>query len=172
MVKMVEKKPEKHQHLLDVIAEERSSISDLADCIHIEDPVCGECESEVTNLLDRCDRTRESLGPALFFLDQYGYSGFSMELVARILKHPMCETFSYLNWQRMHPYFEDPDKATSLTRALGGDEWRQIAPLQGQERIQRFRLAYTSALRNRAGAKFVYDFAMRDDHHQLVFRQR
>jgi len=164
VVKLVEKDPDRYRHLLSIVRRERS---ELADRIQVEDPICAECEEVVTELLD--EHAQKPLGPAFFFLDQYGYSGFSMDLVRRILSHRMCETFAYLNWQRMHPYFEDPTKAEAFTRALGGEEWREVQTLSGQRRHQRFKEIYIDSLRSRAKAKYVYDFAMRDVNHQVIY---
>ena len=165
-VRMVEKEADRCSYLKGIVARERR---DLDAHIQMEDPICGECEGVVTSLLNEYKSTRKRLGPAFFFLDQYGYSGFSMGLVQRILAHDMCETFSYLNWQRMHPYFTDPSKAATFTQALGGDEWRQVQSLRDHERAARFKAIYIDALRQRAGAKYVYDFAMRGPDHRLIY---
>src|SRR5688500_8810021 len=150
---MVEQKRERCAHLRAVLQRERELLA-LSPRIKIDDPVCGECEDVVTKLVDDHERRKARLGPAFFFLDQYGYSGFSMDLVRRILAHDMCETFFYLNWQRMHPYFPDATKAAAFTRAWGGDEWREVQSLRDQKRVERFRSIYIGALRERAGAKY------------------
>lgn len=165
-IRMVEKNPDRWSHLCHIIELERQQVSQQ---IRIEDPICGECEEVVNKLLMDHQRSRARLGPALFFLDQYGYSGFSMDLVKRILSHEMCETFSYLNWQRMHPYLTDATKADTLTRALGGDEWRMVQQLHDQDRVEGFKSIYTGALTSRAKAKYVYDFAMRGSDHRLIY---
>jgi three-Cys-motif partner protein len=168
-VKMVESNPERCQYLSTIIQRESEQFSDLSEQIKIDAPVLGECEQIVTALLDEHTQKDQPLGPAFFFLDQYGYSGFSMDLVRRILAHEKCETFAYLNWQRMHPYFTDPTKADAFTRALGGDEWRGVQSLRDQERVDGFKSIYMHSLRERAGAKYVYDFAMRGPDHRLIY---
>jgi len=168
-VKMVEFKAARCRHLKALVERERVELASMNQQIKIDDPVCGDCETEVSALLDRDAKTGQPLGPAFFFLDQYGYSGFSMDLVRRILSHGKCETFAYLNWQRMHPYFTDPTKAEPLTRALGGDEWREVQPLRDQARADRFKQIYLAALRTRANARYIYDFAMRGSDHRLIY---
>ena len=168
-IRMVEKDQERFVYLSKIIQREKETLKSVDASIHVHDPVCSDCEQAVTQLLDEHLRTRKKLGPALFFLDQYGYSGFSMDLLRRILSNEMCETFSYLNWQRMHPYFTDQTKANTFTRALGGEEWREVQSLQGQQRIERFRAIYLRVLRERAKAKFVYDFAMRGQDHRPIY---
>ena len=168
-IRMVEKDPARCAYLLKIIQRERKATSTLYPSIRVFDPICGECEPAVTQLLDDHARSRKPLGPALFFLDQYGYSNIPMALLQRILSNSKCETFSYLNWQRMHPYFTDPTKADTFTRALGGDEWRDVQALQGQQRIDGFKAIYVRLLRERAKAKFVYDFAMRGRDHRPIY---
>lgn len=168
-VRMVEEDAARCAYLRSKIQREQEEVSNQDTLIKIDVPVCGKCEAEVTKLLDDYEQRKGRVGPALFFLDQYGYSGFSMDLVRRILRHGMCETFSYLNWQRMHPYFTDPSKAETFTRAIGGDEWREVQPLRDQARVQRFKSIYVNSLRQRGGAKYVYDFAMRGPDHRLIY---
>lgn len=166
-VKMVEWDAARCAHLRGVVLRERTSVATAQ--IRIDDPICDSCERVVSSLLDDYESAGRRLGPAFFFLDQYGYSGFSMDLVRRILSHDKCETFAYLNWQRMHPYFTDPTKAAAFSRALGGEEWREVQQLRDQEKVDRFKSIYLQALRERAGAKFVYDFAMRGPDHRLIY---
>lgn len=168
-VKMVEEDAERYQHLRKVLHREGTDLAPLSNQIRVDDPVFGKCEDEATKLLDEYDQNRRRLGPAFFFLDQYGYSSFSMDLVRRILAHEKCETFAYLNWQRMHPYLTDPTKVNALNRAMGGEEWREVQPLRGQERADRFKSIYIRLLRERAGAKYVYYFGMRGRDHRLIY---
>ena len=166
-VRMVEKDTDRCSYLRAIVEQEKAQHK-LQE-ISIVDPICGSCEEVVTSLLADYERDRRPLGPAFFFLDQYGYSGFSMTLVRRILSNTMCETFSYLNWQRMHPYFTDSTKAETFTRALGGDEWKAVQGLRDQDRVSKFRSIYINALRERGGAKYVYDFAMRGHDNRLIY---
>lgn len=168
-VEMIEKNQDRCSHLQTVLNRETASLASISNRIIVEPPVCDSCENAVQRLLDETLRTKSRLGPAFFFLDQYGYSGFSMDLVRRILANDKCEVFAYLNWQRMHPYLTDPTKEETFTRALGGDEWRQVQPLRDQERVDRFKSIYIDALQTRAKAKYVYDFAMRGPDHRLIY---
>jgi three-Cys-motif partner protein len=168
-IRMVEKDEGKYKKLLENVTLERKSLLGTYASISVHDPVFGECEAVVDEFLHECKRTRKRVGPAFFFLDQYGYSSFSIDLVRRILSHEMCETFSYLNWQHMHPYLTDPTKASALNRALGGEEWREVVGLQGQQRVERFKAIYLRLLHERAGAKYVYDFAMRGRDHRPIY---
>ena len=168
-VQMVEKEAPRCEHLKEIVRSEQSALRSLTSQIEIHEPICEECETAVLALLHEHRKSKKQLGPAFFFLDQYGYSGFSMDLVRQILANSMCETFAYLNWQRLNPYLTDGTKAATITKAMGGDEWKAIQGLNRHARAEGFKTIYMSALRTRAGAKYVYDFAMRDKNNQLIY---
>lgn len=144
---------------------------DLAESgmIVVDDPIHGDCEGIINRIIDEHESRRESLGPALFFLDQFGYSSFAMSLIGRILKHEVCEVFSYLNWSLLHPFMADPTKRAGITKAFGGEEWLQVIGLHGKEKEDRFRDVYLTALRQRGGTRYAYPFAMRDHNDRVIY---
>jgi len=156
-------------HLRQVIKDKKPKLVNGSSRLHIVDPVAGECEPEILRLIDDCASRRQALGPAFFFLDQFGYSSFSMELIARILSHEVCETFSYLNWNLLHPFMSDASKHAGITKAFGGDDWREVLPLHGTQKEDKFREIYLDALRTRGGAKYAYPFAMRGPDHRVIY---
>jgi three-Cys-motif partner protein len=76
-------------------------------------------------MLDRYEKSNIKFGPALAFLDQFGYGAVSMDLIKRIMSYPQCEVFTYLNYKDMNRWISDPAKAAAFTRAFGGEEWRK-----------------------------------------------
>lgn len=166
-IKLIEKRADRVKHLAKLIDDARSG--GLSASITIDDPIEGECEEKVLAMIDEEERMGRPLGPAFFFLDQFGYSSFSMSLVNRILKHDICEVFSYLNWNLLHPFMSDPTKRTGISRAFGGTEWEEVVSLHGQQKEDRFREIYVDALMHRGGAALVYPFAMRDDTNRVIY---
>lgn len=167
-IRLIEKRADRAQHLRQLIREKKAKLLGPTNLI-IPDPIEGDCEEEVRKLISQCNSNGHSLGPAFFFLDQFGYSSFSMDLIRSILGHSMCETFSYLNWNMLHPFMADPTKQAGITKAFGGDEWRDVIDRTGQERENLFRRVYLDALRKRGGAKYAYPFAMRDVNHRVIY---
>ena len=106
----------------------------------------------------------------MFFLDQFGYTQTPMSLVRLLLGLPMCEVFSYLNWDHLSAYMSDSNKAPGITATLGSDKWKECLPLSGARRAHRFVELYKEALRDRdrGGAKYVLDFAMYGEHDRLI----
>jgi three-Cys-motif partner protein len=66
------------------------------------EPRHGDCDTELSRILDEFERTGISFGPALAFLDQFGYGAVSMDLIARILRFGQCEVFTYLDYKDMN----------------------------------------------------------------------
>jgi three-Cys-motif partner protein len=167
-IKLIELRHDRAVHLQKIVAERRSGLGNNQKLI-IDDPIEGDCEAEIHKLITEHEQTRRKLGPALFFLDQFGYSSFSMDLIGRILKNDVCEVFSYLNWNLLHPFMTDQTKWVGITKAFGGEEWRKVLGLNGKQKEDLFRDVYVHALRTRAGAKFSYPFAMRDNNNRVIY---
>src|SRR5262249_5115239 len=81
--------------------------------VRLVDPRQGECDDLLNGLLDEYEQQGVRFGPALAFLDQFGYSAVSMSLVERILRYPSCEVFLYLDYKDMNRWITDPAKAPS-----------------------------------------------------------
>ncbi len=167
-IRLIEKRRDRVDHLRKLIKEKKASLVGTATLV-IPDPIEGDCEEEVRKLVSACTQNGQPLGPAFFFLDQFGYSSFSMDLVNTILRNEICEVFSYLNWNLLHPFMSDQTKHPGITKAFGGDEWRQVLGLSGQEKENRFRQVYLDALRTRGGARYAYPFAMRDSNNRVIY---
>ncbi len=133
------------------------------------DVVCEDCARVLHGEIDRVEEQGGRLGPAFFFLDQFGWSHVPLNLIARIMTHPVCEVLSYLNWNRLNQFMPDTAKWSTISAVFGGKEWQPAVRLPQQERRGFMLNAYKSALHSRAGAKFVLDFAMRDAHGHLIY---
>jgi three-Cys-motif partner protein len=167
-IKLIESRPDRVQHLQRLVAARRHELESSRRVV-IDDPIEGDCEQVINSIIDACERDNRRLGPALFFLDQCGYSSFSMGLIRHILKHEVCEVFSYLNWNLLHPFMTDQTKHAGITKAFGGDEWMPVVGLSGKAKEERFRDIYLDALHDRAGARYAYPFAMRDRNNCLIY---
>jgi three-Cys-motif partner protein len=130
--------------------------------IHAVEPRQGDCDSVLGTMLDECEAKQIEFGPALAFLDQFGYGAVSMDLIRRILSYPQCEVFTYLNYKDMNRWITDDNKAEAFTRAYGGDEWRDARDLPAKQRRDLLLEKYKWALETRAAAKYVVSFLMYD----------
>ncbi len=168
-MRFIEKRSDRAAHLRQLIRDKKAKLVGTTGRLQIIDPVEGDCEQEIRRLVSECEARRQALGPAFFFLDQFGYSSFSMDLIQTILRHEVCETFSYLNWNLLHPFMADATKHAGISKAFGGSEWREVLTLSGSQKETRFREVYLAALRERAGARYAYPFAMRGPDHRVIY---
>jgi len=143
----------------------------IANCstIRLSSPVQGDCATELGRVLDECSRSSQKFGPALVFLDQFGYSQVPMELIGRIMEHPQCEVFSYLNYKRLVQFMADAGKQTGISNAWGSEEWRGALKLRGGLKRNFVKESYKSALKGHAKAKYVLDFAMCGDDGSVLY---
>lgn len=128
------------------------------------EPVLGDCDEVINRLLDENENNQIQFGPALAFLDQFGYGDVSMQLICRIMSYPRCEIFSYLNYKDMNRFIADAHKYDALSRTFGGDEWRDCVNLPEKQRREGLLKIYKAALKDKdkGNAKYVVSFLMFD----------
>jgi hypothetical protein len=130
--------------------------------IQVVEPQQGECDVVLGRILDEHEAKGVRFGPALAFLDQFGYSAVSMSLVERILKYPQCEVFVYLDYKDMNRWITDPTKTSSFTRAYGGDQWQEAIRLPEAKRRSYLLTAYKEAIKGRIKGVYLQSFGMYD----------
>jgi three-Cys-motif partner protein len=133
------------------------------------DKKIGDCETVLGKYLNELRNRGEEVGPALFFLDQFGFSDVSMELVTTIMENPLCEVFSYLNWDHMNRFLSDGSKWDGITKAFGGENWKQVFELETNKKAAFMLNTYKEAIKERAGSKYVWNFAMSDKQEKLLY---
>src|SRR5262245_6582627 len=102
----VEKDPQLFAHLrqrLDSMKTEYSASPSVGE-VHA---VYGDCVRVLGELLDRAEADRVPFGPAMCFLDQFGYSAVPIDLVRRIMSNPQCEIIAYLDFRSFNRYLGD-----------------------------------------------------------------
>ncbi len=165
----IEKEPERFASLKAQIEKIRPSLSARSD-VRLAEPRNGDCTTELLKVIGEIERKNQKFGPAMVFLDQFGYSEIPISLMERILRIPQCEVFSYLNWNYLSRFLSDPHKAPGITAAFGSEVWKEAIPLQGKHRENKIFSEYKKALMTRAKAQFVLDFGMYGENNQLLYR--
>jgi len=164
----IEQDAERFKHLQEVLDRFSERISESKN-VSLTQPRQGECQAVLTELLDKHEQQGMPFGPALAFLDQFGYSDVPMELIKRILAHPQCEVLSYLDYKGMNRWISDSAKSPAFTRTFGGDEWTEAVNLPAPERRAFLWKAYKQALGNRAKVKYISRFTMFDKNNQPLY---
>lgn len=129
----------------------------------------GDCSTVLAEYVQRVAAEHRKFGPAMVFLDQFGYSQIPITLIAQILQWPQCEVFSYLNWDHLNQYLTHAPKAAGITGAFGSEVWKQALSMPTANRRSFLLSEYRQALTTRARAKFVLDFAMYDENDSLLY---
>ena len=164
----IEHRADRFAHLQKVIAPHLELASKSGN-LRAVDPREGDCDTVLNGMLDEFERNQVKFGPALAFLDQFGYGAVSMDLITRILSYPQCEVFTYLSCKEMNRWIGDADKAAAFTRAFGGDEWRECLNMPERQQREQLLEKYKAALRTKAGAKYVVSFLMFDNNSRPLY---
>lgn len=164
----IEEHDERHAILKNTVEEyrERIEASRRVKWVRVEK---GDCETLLGEILDSYEKANRKIGPAFFFLDQFGYSDVSLQLIQRVMSQPQCEVFSYLNWDHMNRFMGDKNKWASLDKTFGGPEWRPALGLESKERSVFTLETYRTALERRSGSKYIWPFAMCDCNDKLLY---
>ena len=155
----IEGRADRHAHLCGVLDRLAAEIQ-ATPKVQLLKPRLGECAAILNEALDVFEQRSLTVGPALFFLDQFGYSQVPMSLIARVMRQRECEVFSYLNFAHLNHYLADATKWPAFNVAFGGDEWRPALALSGRARHDFLIRTYKQVLKERGNAKHVWPFAI------------
>jgi three-Cys-motif partner protein len=158
---LIEQREDRFEHLSGIVGKYKEQIERSKNVI-LEPLRHGDCDAVLSAILDERETKGYRFGPALAFLDQFGYSAVSMKLIARLMRFPQCETFSYLDYRDMNRWIVDPAKADAFRRAFGTEDWRSAIALPPERRRAFLLETYRKSLREIAKARYVSDFSMAD----------
>jgi three-Cys-motif partner protein len=157
----IELKPERFAVLEDQVAKELAKPSSNERVAEFQQ---GECGPILSDILAKHEAERLNFGPALAFLDQFGYGAVSMELISKIMRFGQCEVFSYIDYKNMNRWIgeQKQTKRAAFDRAFGGSEWQECIDLPEKQRRRRLLELYIAALKTKAKVKHVKEFLMFD----------
>lgn len=164
----IEHRDDRFKHLQRVLAPQLEQ-AQASPNVRAVEPRHGDCNDVLNAVLDQLEGTQIKFGPALAFLDQFGYSAVSMDLITRILSYGQCEVFAYLDYKDMNRWITDERKWPAFTRAYGGDEWKQCINEPESRRRKLLLDLYKNALRDRGDAKHVTSFLMFDKNDMPLY---
>ncbi len=110
-------------------------------------------------MLDEYDKKGHTLPPSFFFIDPFGYSGFPMATLKRILTYERSELFINFMIYDINRFLEAGHSQNSLKGLFGCDDYCKIeSQLESNEKYERLINLYCSQLKEYAGAKYVMPF--------------
>ncbi len=157
----IEKDPARFASLRSQVAQKEARVAQSPNLV-IDELARGDCVEVLEKMLDQCQEQGETFGPALVFLDQFGYSDVPMTLISRIMQHRLCEVYSYLDYAGLNRFLSDGCKDAARNAAFGTDDWRQALQLPTDKRRTFLLGLYKRSLQKYARVKFVWSFAMSD----------
>lgn len=154
----VEKNPEVYGHLERTI----KSLS-LPDGINLSViPLQGEFESVMEHIFASLEEVGSRLAPPFFFIDPFGYSQVSMNLVSRIMEERGAEVFVNFMYSFVNRFISVQHQERNFDRLFGCDEWRQYRSVNDpMERREGLCNLYREQLLKVAGAKYVRSFEIK-----------
>jgi three-Cys-motif partner protein len=165
---MIENRSDRYDMLCSIVNELRPRIT-ASNKLIVDDPILGDCDAEIRKLIGVRADDREPLGPALFFLDQFGYANVPMTLVRAIMQHDKCEVLSYLNCKRMNAYLADKTKWPTITAAYGDDSWQAAIDMSGPARQHHLIETYKACIQRYAGVEWPRSFAMFGQNNEILY---
>jgi len=118
-----------------------------------------EFDSSVNELLDLFEEMKFMNPPAFFFIDPFGYSGFPMTTLCKILSYPKVELFINLMISEIIRRINDNQFERTMSNLFGTDEYKKAIGINdSEEKCIFLRNLYCNQLRQMAGAHFAMPF--------------
>lgn len=131
--------------------------------------VTADFAETVTSTLDGLEQDGANLAPTLAFIDPFGYTGFPMQVVIRLLTNDRCEvliTFMSGFVNRFRDEIHEP----ALDELFGTRNWRNMDTIKNtNQRIDELLSLYVEQLRQGTSAKFIRTFRMTDENDRVLY---
>lgn len=106
------------------------------------------------------EKENARIAPAFFFIDPFGYSGFTMDTMARILKHPRTELFINFMHYDINRFWQADHARGHLESLFGSEEYKNAAGLNSDEKTSFFVGLYCKQLKAQASAPYILPFRL------------
>ncbi len=119
----------------------------------------GEFDLKINELLDDLEETKSTLRPSFFFIDPFGYSGFDINTLKRILKYDRSELFINFMIYDIIRFIEADHSQQRMKELFGCGDFSDVSEYTNSEEKQQFLVSlYCKQLRDYAGARYVMSF--------------
>lgn len=114
-------------------------------------------------LLDFYRSRSKPLPPTFAFIDPFGWTGVPFSLVKEILSFDSCEVLFNFMYEEINRFIEHPEQTKNFDDLFGTDAWRNVSGIEDKDaRRAFFHDLYARQLREKAGARYVRAFEMRN----------
>ena len=114
-------------------------------------------------LLDTLDKKGRGLAPTFAFIDPFGFSGASMNLIARLAQNRKCECLVTFMYESVNRFLAHTNKAIQarFDQLFGTRRWRELARLPNPDnRRDEISGLYRKQLLQQAQFRYVRTFEM------------
>ena len=131
--------------------------------------VKSEFATELEKNLDALEKEGAKPPPTFAFIDPFGFSGFPMDLISRLLRYDKCEVLITLMAGFVNR-FTDELHQNVIDDLFGTHKWSEINKIDDPDERRNFILQlYQNQLIQTANAKFVRTFEMFGKKNQLIY---
>jgi len=153
---------DKEQQCVDILGPKLSALNS-----HSQNwkSIKADFESAIHTILDEIESKGLHHQPMFFFIDPFGYKGFTMDLMKRVLSYKMSEVFvNFMIWDIVR--FFEADHAQDIMKALyGSDIYHEASKGRTpQERYSFLLNKYCEQLKAVGGTEFVLPFKVYSSH--------
>ncbi len=128
----------------------------------------GEFDPILNSAIDSLEASGSTFAPSFAFLDPFGYSGFPLATIRRLLGIPRCEVLVTFMAGYVRRFLDD-QRAETLTSLFGNEDWRRGSELNGDARVRFLVDLYERRLKEEANAAFVRSFQMCGANDETVY---
>jgi len=126
-----------------------------------------EFEPTLNNLFDDLDKRGVTLAPTFAFIDPFGFTGFSMNLMKRLLSYEKSEVLITFMAGFVHRFLDEL-REPALDSLFGTPEWRAIREIAGSK-IPHILELYEKQLQNFCGVPYIRRFEMISKQNQVLY---
>ncbi|MGH3808677.1 MAG: three-Cys-motif partner protein TcmP [Pseudonocardiaceae bacterium] len=119
-------------------------------------------DETATEILHNLRTQKAKLAPTFAFVDPFGYSGLSINLLADLLAYPRTEIFVNFMVGHVNRFIERRGQQRPMRDLFGIEVDEILSDFSGSDRIAHLRDVYERQLQSRAGFDHVQSFAMKN----------
>jgi len=124
-------------------------------------------EPTLRRIFHELDESGKKLAPTFAFIDPFGFSDFSMDLMKKLVSYDRCEVLITFMAGFVHRFL-DPLREPLLDSLFGTPVWRDIRKVEGTKIPELLNL-YEKQLKEVCGANFTRSFEMKGEYNQVIY---
>lgn len=117
-----------------------------------------EFDYKVNEVLDFFDQTDLQYQPLFFFIDPFGYSGYPMKTLGRLLAYPRAELFVNFMVYDIVRFWEQKRSEEDMTALFGTDDFKKVSECTTPEQKYALFVNLYSSCFLKVGAQYVMPF--------------